>query len=297
MDKYLTLKKIVTSSDDGTTKYVFFRNSGGAILEFSYINKNDGKDIICVPCQTMCNVGCKFCHATDYVNKIPRQNLLSDEIVDGVDFIYEHLKLINNKRTLLISFMGMGEPVLNMENIVLSMSGIKDKYVDTNVRFAIATSIPKNGVSDYFELVTIIKKLSLPVKMHISLHYTCNETRMKWMPNSLDIKSTISLAEFFKSYTNNPVEIHYALIKNVNDRLCDAVKLSELIMNRNFEVKFLFYNEKQSLDAQSSDIKQYKIFEEILSTNGIRSEYYIPPGMSIGSSCGAFLMDEYLINK
>jgi len=95
--------EIVKSQRDATLKYIF-RTEDSLIVEFSYINKDDGKDIICAPCQTMCAMGCKFCHTTDYIGKIKIRNLSSEEIFKGVNFIYNNLDL--GERVLLVSYMG-----------------------------------------------------------------------------------------------------------------------------------------------------------------------------------------------
>lgn len=294
MDTKLSLKRIVKSEVDNTIKYIFFRVEDKLILEFSYINKNDGKDIICVPSQTMCSVGCKFCHTTDYIGKIPAMYIYFADIVEGVEYIYNDLHLADSPKTLLISFMGCGEPILNVDNIITSMVHISETFKDIYVRFAIATSIPENKCQEFFRLCKQIKYSKLPIKLHISLHYTDDKVRNDWMPNAINIESTIAAAEFFKAYTNNPVEIHYALIENVNDSELDAHRLIKLIKGKGFNVKFLFYNEKTSLGMHPSEIEKFEMFKKYLNAEDIECEYYKPPGLKIGASCGQFLMDEYL---
>jgi len=297
MENRLKLKKIVNSNVDNTIKYIFYRNHDNAILEFSYISKNDGKDIICVPSQTMCAIGCKFCHTTDYIGKIKVNTILGVDIVEGVDYIYNDLKLSESPKTLLISFMGCGEPVLNYKNVIEAMGLIKCEYKDIYTRFAIATSLPDVVFPDFFEMTRLIKSYELPVKLHISLHYTNDKLRNEWMPKAINIESTLAAAEFFKAYTNNPVEIHYALIEGVNDTGEDAIKLCGLIKGKGFNVKFLFYNEKTSLGMHPSEIKQFEMFKAYLDLINVPSEYYKPPGLDVGASCGQFLMDEYLAER
>lgn len=297
MENRLKLKKIVNSKVDNTIKYIFYRNHDNAILEFSYISKNDGKDIICVPSQTMCAIGCKFCHTTDYIGKIKVNTILGVDIVEGVDYIYNDLKLSLAPKTLLVSFMGCGEPVLNYKNVVEAMGLIKCEYKNIYTRFAIATSLPDVVFPDFFEMTRLIKSYELPVKLHVSLHYTNDKLRNEWMPKAINIESTLAAAEFFKAYTNNPVEIHYALIEGVNDTGEDAIKLCGLIKGKGFNVKFLFYNEKTSLGMHPSEIKQFEMFKMYLDMIDVPSEYYKPPGLDVGASCGQFLMDEYLSER
>ena len=287
----MELIKIVKSNNDSTLKYIM-KNKDGFILEFSYINKSDGKDIICVPAQTMCNMGCKFCHTTDYIGKIKCLNVTTDEIVAGVEYIYDDLKL--GERVLLISYMGCGEPILNKFNVIESMLKINNEFKTPYTRFAIATSLPKLNFLDFFWMVNEIKQTKLPVKFHFSLHYTFDILRKEWMKNSLDIIPSLSAMDFYKKLTGNAVEIHYALIEGVNDTEQDAILLSNFLKDRDFNVKFLFYNEKPTLDVHASNKSKLSIFKRYLDKYNIESEYYIPPGLDVGASCGQFLMDYYL---
>ena len=286
----MKLQKTVKSERDNVTKYIF-NTEDNLIVEVSYINKDDGKDIICVPCQTMCNLACKFCHTTEYIGKIKNRNLTSYEITDTVNHIYDHQKLEGLNRLLLVSFMGCGEPLENVSEVIIAMVRLKlDSF--SPVRFAVATGIPKKNVKEFFEFTSKVKFHRLDVKLHLSLHYTDDKLRKEWMPSTMDILPTLDAAQFFKSYTGNKVEIHYALIEGLNDGIQDGLDLLSMLQSRGFNVKILFYNEKESLEVKPSD--QYEFFRELLTNNHVECEYYIPPGIDIGSSCGMFLMDYYL---
>lgn len=289
----------IKSTEDNTIKYVF-RLVDKSIVEFSYINKNDGKDIICVPTQTMCNLGCRFCQTTDFIGKIKSRNLDSYDMYYGCEFILNELDVWSNEnKTILISYMGCGEPILNYENVVLSMERFKKiSLINKTIRFAIATSIPKSHWVNFYKMTELIKDNNLNVKIHLSLHYTVDGQRKEWMPASLDIESSIACVDFYHKLTGNPVEIHYALIDGVNDSEEDAIILSNLLNGKGFNVKFLFYNEKDSIEYHASNIDRLKIFKVYLDGNSIPFEYYVPPGLSVGASCGSFLMDydKYEIN-
>ena len=288
--------KTIHSSKDNTVKYIF-KTEDKLIIEFSYINKDDGKDIICAPTQTMCNIGCKFCHTKEYIGKIKNRNLSYYEIFDSVKFILDDLNLYEHNRILLISFMGCGEPILNVDHIIDSMNIMKKTFENDGVsfvRFAIATSIPKYKADEFFKLIFKINEYSLPVKIHLSLHYTIDIIRKDWMPASLDIIPSLSAVDFYKKLTNNAVEIHYTLIDGVNDTEQDAILLSNFLKDKNMNVKFLFFNEKESLNYHASNKEKISIFRKYLDKYSISHEYYIPPGLDIGSSCGQFLMDYYL---
>ena len=286
--------ELIKSELDSTLKFIF-KTEDNLIVEFSYINKNDGKDIICIPSQTMCNLGCKFCHTTDYIGKIKNRNLASFEILYCITYIIDDLSIKKHDRVLLISFMGAGEPILNVDNVIDVMIELKklENSGISYVRFAIATSIPKSKWLNFYKLTEGIKNNNLPVKIHLSLHYTMDILRNEWMPASLDIMSSLACVDFYKKLTNNSVEIHYTLIDGVNDTEQDAILLSTFLKDRDFNVKFLFFNEKPSIDFHASSQEKLKIFKRYFDKYNISHEYYIPPGQDVGSSCGAFLMETY----
>lgn len=293
----LILKEIVDSKRDTVKKFVFV-NQDNFIVEFSYINKNDGKDIICVPCQTMCIMGCKFCHCTDYINKIKTVNLSSEEIIEGIMYVINYLKLYQYKRTLLISFMGCGEPLSNIYNILDTMKFFSSRFRSNIpfIRYAIATSIPRKYSLQFFELTHDIEQNRLPVKIHFSLHYTKDSLRKEWMPSALDIAPSIAAIDYYNKLTGNKVEIHYCLIEGINDTEEDAIILVNLFKNVKVNVKFLFYNKKENMEYKASDKSTLNLFEGFLDEYNIPHEYYIPPGLDVGASCGQFLMDTYINN-
>lgn len=286
----------IKSQLDNTIKYIF-TTQDNLIIEMAYINKNDGKDIICVPSQTSCKMKCKFCHVTDITDQLINRNLTSQEIKEGIDIIYNELNLASKPKVLLISYMGCGEPLLNYKNVIQSMLSLRNEYQDIKVpliRFAIATSLPEFAWVNFFELTNEIYKEKLLVKIHLSLHYTIDALRKEWMPKSLMIIPSLIALEYYRKITKNSVEIHYALIDGVNDTEQDAILLSEFLKNRDIPVKFLFYNEKPTIEFHASSKEKLGTFKRYFDKYGIQHEYYVPPGLDVGASCGQFLMDYYL---
>ena len=289
----MEILEIKKATDDNTVKFIYLTEDG-LIAEASYINKNDGKDIICIPCQTACQMKCKFCHVTDVADKLITRNLRAEEMADCVNILFKKLDLQANHRCLLVSFMGCGEPLCNSINIGDCMTALVAMHSDRLVRFGIATSLPKGHWHNFFNLAAKIKERKLLVKMHLSLHYTNDALRAHWMPNALEILPAISALEFYQKLTGNSVEIHYALIEGLNDTEQDAILLTEMLQGRGIPVKFLFYNEKPSVDYHASSKKAVATFAKHFDPKGVKHEYYIPPGISIAASCGMLLMDYYV---
>ncbi|SRR3972149_10724655 len=287
----MKLLEKVKSTQDKTIKYVF-KLKDGLISEATYIDNNTGKDIICISCQTLCAMGCTFCHLTDYIGKLKLRNLSNWEMTEPVDYIYDDLKLKDNNRALLISYMGIGEPLLNIDNVTESMRLLKGHY--ENVRFGLATSLPKGQWKNIFTLASYVNFHKIPLKVHLSLHYTKDDQRNKSMPNALNIKASIAALEFYKQVTGNSVEIHYTLIKDENDTNNDLSTLLVMLTNRDIPVKFLRFNEKETSESRKAELSRIGHFRTLLENNEIKTEYYKPPGKDVSSSCGEFLSDYYL---
>jgi 23S rRNA (adenine2503-C2)-methyltransferase len=278
----------IASKVDSTIKYVF-KGAYGDVLETSFINKRDGKDIICVPSQTSCNLGCKFCFLTGL--KLPVKNLRADEIEDVIIWTMGQMPKTGQK-TLLISFMGCGEPLLNLREVIETCVNVRRQYTHRYnvVRFAIASLVP--NLRYVMELSTLVQLHSLKLKFHLSLHSPFDDVRKFLMPGSSHAAAAVDAAESYAIQTENSAEIHYALIDGVNDRPVDGEKLVELLKGRNLSIKFLAYNER----PDRKDLRRSKRVEELrklMTDNGIANEYYDPPGSDVGSSCGQFLMDYY----
>lgn len=280
----IKLTKQIKSKEDKTIKYNF--DIDGQVIEFSYIDNGSNKDIICVPCQTMCNMSCTFCHLTDYVGKIKLNNLHSKHIIQGIDYIVKDLSL--GERVLLISYMGCGEALDNYHNVAMSLLLLKQKY--DNIRFGLATIIPKKHWIKFFELTSLVKNQGINLKIHLSFHFTNDEDRKKWMPSALEIEPSLDALNFYRKFTGNPTEIHYTIMDKVNDSFEDIDFLSENI-HKDTTIKFMMYSEKESLDVQRVQKDKLDLYINYLKDNGSIVEYYEPPGNDIGASCGQFLFD------
>ena len=291
----ITFNKKVASKEDATVKYIFDVN--GQMVEFSYIDNGTDKDIICVPCQTMCNMKCTFCHLTDHIGQIPTKDMDYMDIVNGVESIIGDLSL--GDRTILISYMGCGEPLANINNVIDSMVVLERP----NMRFGLATMLPKKHYASFFTLIERVKSMKLPVKLHLSMHFVDDEQRKEWMPSALELDSSMNMLKLYRSLTGNPIEVHYTIMKDVNDTRYHLDNLHRMVDNQT-TIKFMMFSEKESLDVVKSDEDRLEKEMKWLKSEGKIVEYYKPPGNDIGSSCGQFLFeldkpkkDEFNISK
>lgn len=287
----MKLHRKIKSNIDDSIKYILFTETDSLVVEATFIDKHDGKNIICLPTQTSCCMKCKFCHVTDISEKVILRNLTLEEIISIVNYIFDDLKL-SREKMLLISFMGCGEPLLNVENLISGMTSLTKQY--QKIRFAIATSMPMNIDKNFNYLLNGITENKLNVKVHLSLHYTNDSDRREWMPKSETIEKSLENIKLYKEQTSNNVEIHYTLISGVNDRKQDVDFLIEEFKESGICIKFIRYNSKDTVESEETPIDKAEEIMSVLNQNGIQTEYYIPPARDIGGSCGQILTQEYL---
>lgn len=274
----------VSSKVEDVQKFVFQEQKNA--LEVSYIRKGDGKDILCVPTQTSCNMGCTFCHLTPL--NIKAINLEPEQIASLVQHSLELQPPAND--TLLISFMGAGEPLMNVPGLIGSALEIKNKVQEyQNIRFAVSTIIP--GKKPFYHFTREVVKYNLNFKLHWSLHFTNSEKRKSLMPSALNLKEGSELVKQYLQETGNQVEIHYTLIDGVNDRNEDVSNL-EALLDKRMTIKLLKFAPHQQETMEGS--RNTLVFQQKLEQAGFKTEAYSPPGNDIGSACGMFTLDQYV---
>ena len=286
----IELIKTVQSQTDDVTKYVF--KVDGIVVEASFIDKHDGKHIICMPSQTRCSMGCKFCQMTELggeskgISKVDLVGLVSE------------IKALRPRgqwggvRTLLVSFMGGGEPMLNRWGVAAAMAALHEwqgSYYEVR-RFAVASIAPSFMAVEGF--ANSIRHYGLNCKFHLSLHSVDERTRRSLMPATGTVPEAIRAAAAYQYITHNQVEVHYTLIEGVNDYAHDALNLAERLRGRDWTVKIIDFNPIGYLKSESY-MKSVGQFREYLHGCGITTEFYTPPGRDIGASCGQFIAEEY----
>lgn len=300
-------KKIGVFKDftDGTIKCVY-ENETKKIIEISLLFNKKDKNVVCVPTHHFCNLGCKMCHLTN--NKLNKKmNPINCE-----DFMYSLLDCLhyfnNNKKKLVISFMGVGEPLLNLElikNIYLNENKIKEAYNYKHIGYAISTMMPNKDVN---KLIEVVNNYNIPLKLHFSLHTPDDKIRQELIPSTkvsvdeamqlLDnyrnviTKNNELMKEYKKLHTTlDPVEIHYTLIKGVNDAEYLLDKLIKLEKKYKICLKFIRFNPTNEM--QRSKEESHWIDKLTTEVQELRVKAYSPPGREVGSSCGEFTKHYY----
>ncbi len=304
------IKNMGTFKDfsDGTLKTVFDVGDK-KIIEMSLLFNKEDKDVICVPTHHFCNLGCKMCHLT---NKGLNKAMIPINYEDFIECLFQALTRNGNKRTdkkkLLISFMGVGEPLLNLkliEEVYKNENLIKEKLGYDDIGYAIATMMPNNNILKLKEMVC---KLNIPLKVHFSMHTPIDSERYELIPSTkVSVPEALAYLvnyrdslqaneEIMKKYiklhtTNDPIEIHYTLINGVNDRKKELIKVCELLSKYNIPIKFIRFNPINELQISNNEDEWVNKISQTIPQ--LRIKTYSPPGKEVGSSCGEFTKHYY----
>ena len=298
------MKKEGTFKDntDGTIKNVYKWDN--KIIEISNLFNNNNRDVVCVPTHNFCSLGCEMCHLTN--NKLNKK-MNSICFDDFIDCLLDSLKYFDNKENLLISFMGVGEPQLNLElikNVFLNEDIIKKKFKYKNIGYSVSTMMPFNNID---ELINIVLSNNIPLKLHFSLHSPIDEKRNELIPaTKVSAKDAFKLLSTYRKLLNQNetikqeyskfhdnydfTEIHYTLIDNVNDSDEELNMLYDLLSIYKIPIKFISFNPKDDLKRSAKEELWIKKLSEI---NGLIVKKYSPPGKEVGSSCGEFTKHYY----
>jgi 23S rRNA (adenine2503-C2)-methyltransferase len=271
--------EIVDVLEDETTKKFLFKLYDGNIIEMANILFEFGYSG-CASTQIGCNMGCKFC-ASGLTKK--KRNLEVGEIVQQILISNKELIKKNLKQLKSTSFMGIGEPFDNYDNLVKAIKIINDpKGINLSMRsFTLSTC---GLVNKIIAVATDLPQCNLA----ISLHATNDNLRTKLMPinKAYKIADLIAAAKKYISITNNDVTFQYTLIRDVNDYEEDAKELVKLLdpIKKNCHVTVIEFNQVEEFDFKSS--KNTSVFVDYLKRNRISATQRLKRGNKIAAACG-----------
>ena len=261
-----TIKNAVKLFDDYTVESVLI--------------PTDDRTTACVSSQVGCSLDCKFC-ATSKLKRM--RNLNPDEIYDQVVTINNQSLQYFNRPLSNIVFMGMGEPLMNYNNLIKSIEKISsDKGLNiSQKRIVVSTSgIPK-----------MIKKLAdenLKVNLALSLHSAIEETRNKIMPFSSkfslnDIKESLN---YWYSKTKRKITFEYIVWKGINDTKKDIDSLVSYCKSIPSKVNIIEYNSIGDEDFKSANDNIIEEYKRALEKNKITVTIRRSRGKDIDAACG-----------
>ncbi len=266
-------------SNDGTRKWLL-RLADGNCIEMVYIpEKNRGT--LCISSQVGCALNCSFCAtAQQGFNR----NLSSAEIVAQVWIAKNSLNKTPNQSISNIVFMGMGEPLLNTQQVAIAARlFLNDKcYGLSKRRVTVSTA----GV------VPMIEKLyaQVDVSLAISLHAPTDELRNELVPINKKYPIAQLLAACWTYIKEAPQKRHilfeYVLIDQVNDSVKQAHLLAQLIKDMPCKVNLIPFNPYPNTPYKCASIDAQMRFQGILRSHGVRTLLRRTRGSDIDAACG-----------
>ena len=274
---------ILEKASDGCTKFGF-RLDDENIVEAVLIPEPD-RNTLCISSQVGCAMRCSFCLTGTMGFK---RNLTPAEIVNQICAARDYLlaqpkeQLIGPDRVTNVVYMGMGEPLNNLENVLASLSIITEqKGLDLTCR---RITVSTCGI------VPKLRELGekSPVNLAISLHAVNDVTRRKLMP----INDRYSLDELLEACRDFPmpkrkrIMFEYILLRDINDSDNDARELARKLKGIPCKINLLPYNESPALPYHSSGMQRLLAFQKILLDAHLTVFIRNSRGSDISAACG-----------
>ena len=265
-------------SSDGTIKNAI-ELFDGFVVECVLIPTKD-RITACVSSQVGCSLNCKFC-ATARLKRM--RNLNPDEIYDQVVLISRQAKEFFNRPLTNIVFMGMGEPLMNYNNVLKSIDKITSKsgLGMSPKRIVVSTSgVPK-----------MIKKMAdenVKFKLAVSLHSAINQTRTSIMPfnEKMNLDELADSIQYWYDKTKKIITYEYVVWEGVNDKIEDINALIKFCKKAPSKVNLIEYNSIDDPSFVQAPKHVLENYVQLLESNKIKATIRRSRGQDIDAACG-----------
>lgn len=265
-------------SADGTIKNAVKLHDGLTVE--SVLIPTNSRTTACVSSQVGCSLNCKFC-ATARLKRM--RNLNPDEIVDQVVVIDQQSKLYHNRPLSNIVFMGMGEPLMNYNNVLKAIDKItsSEGLGMSPKRITVSTSgVPK-----------IIKKMAdeeVKFNLAVSLHSALDEVRTQIMPFNeqmplIELKEAL---QYWYAKTKKRITYEYVVWEGINDRKEDIDALLSFCKAVPSKVNIIEYNPIDDGQFQQASPEAIDAYVKVLERNGVTVTVRRSRGKDIDAACG-----------
>lgn len=285
------LKKVKSEhSKDGSIKYLFELKDGKTIetvllpMKEEQVDEN-GKVVrharytICVSSQVGCKIGCVFCLTAKggFV-----RNLSPGEILAQVLYLKNDNDIPYERRVNIV-YMGMGEPLNNLENVSKAV-----KIFTDNDGLAISPRRQTISTSGLSSQIKKLGEMDLGVLLAISLHAVNDELREKLMP----INRAYNIASIMDAVRNFPIDMRkrvmfeYLMLDGINDSVNDAKTLVKLLHGIKAKVNLIYFNPHFGAKFQRPSKENMIKFQDYMSAHGVTCTIRQSKGVDISAACG-----------
>jgi 23S rRNA (adenine2503-C2)-methyltransferase len=256
-------------SSDGTVKALFHTGDGKPV-EAVLMRFRDGRRSVCVSSQSGCPLTCTFC-ATGQMRF--HRNLSASEILDQA-LHFRRLEAIDH-----VVFMGMGEPMLNIDEVIAAARRLPDLGV-TPRRTTVSTVGWLPGLRKF------VDEVEEPIRLALSLHAAEPALRSKLMPvnDRYPLSDVVAECRRYFELRRRKVFVEYVMLAGVNDRIEQARALAVLLDPKVFKVNLIPYNPTGAFTGSSP--KAIGAFAGELRRSGIPTTVRLTRGRDIAAACG-----------
>jgi 23S rRNA (adenine2503-C2)-methyltransferase len=269
---------IVQKSKDGTVKLGMSLHDK-RLVEGVMIPDED-RNTACVSSQVGCSLSCSFC-ATGFLKR--ERNLDSGEIYDQVVLLNKYALEYSNKPLTNIVYMGMGEPLLNYDNVMRSIRIITspEGLNMAQKRITVSTSGIARGI-------TRLTDEGMKFNLALSLHAPTDEKRDKIMEINLsnNLETVMEALTYFHQKTGNKVTFEYILFDKFNDSVEDADNLIKLYNKVPSFINLIEYNNVEGVTLKKAKSEKRNEFVAYLRNEGVNVAVRRSRGKDIDAACG-----------
>ncbi len=276
----------ITETADGTEKFLIHLFDENVIES---VLLREGKRItVCISTQVGCAMGCRFC-ASGLLGL--QRNLTTGEIVEQVLHVRNHLP--TDERLTNIVFMGIGEPLMNYDNVVKAIRIL-------NAAWGLGIGI-RNITISTVGIIDGIRRLAqegLQVNLAISLHASDDVTRTKIVPSNTKtgIRNVIAAAQEYFKVTHRDISFEYVLIDGVNTSKRDAETLALLLKGIQCNINILPVNPVEEFNWKTPSEETIDMFCNTLERHGLIVTRRKKKGDDIHAACGQLRLQRHKNN-
>lgn len=275
--KILATKK----AKDGTEKFLF-ELSDNSKVEAVFIPE-EKRRTICISSQVGCPLKCLLCNS----GKIPfKRNLYFYEICDQILMIEKQL----NIRPTNIVFMGIGEPLLNLEEVLKAI-----QVINSPIGFGISARKITISTAGIIEGVYRLSEIKKKIKLAISLNATKDEIREYLMPinKKYPLSEILKACEYYWQKKRERITFEYVLIRDINDSEQDAYNLINMLRKIPCKINLIPFNPFSEVSFQPPSLKRIEKFMEILAEANYTVTLRKSRGQEILAGCGQLAYQNY----
>ena len=270
-------------ANDGTTKLLLRLGDGRTVESVLMPDFRADRAAGCLSSQVGCSMGCDFCATTKTGFE---RNLTAGEIIEQFLALRREAHAVGRKLQTVV-FMGMGEPLLNLDAVLAAVERMADNKLGTLGWRQITVSTV--GIVPGMDALTAT---GLNIHLAVSLHAPDDVTRAKLLPmgKRFPIADILAAADRFQASRGRPVTIQYCLLAGVNDSLEHAHLLAELIGSRRWHINLLRYNPTglslRGVAYEPSSDEAAEAFVTVLRARKLVAHFRRSRGKDIDAACG-----------